>query len=106
MLRILLPVVVAVVVLACAGTASATTFCVPAFHAACPDNGTNVAKGTVEAAAKSNAVDGAADTVIIAAGTFTDDDDGTIAPTGTDVLTIQGAGAGATILTSSANTNI
>lgn len=106
MLRILLPVVVAAVVLACAGTASATTFCVPAFHAACPANGTNVAKGTVEAAAKSNAVDGAADTVIIAAGTFTDDDDGTIAPTGTDVLTIQGAGAGATILTSSANTNI
>lgn len=105
MVRALLLVAVTAAVLACAGPASATTFCVPGFHAACPDNGTNVVKTTVESAAKSNATDGAADTVIIAAGTFTDDDDGTIAPTGTDLLTIQGAGADATILTSSANTN-
>ncbi len=107
MLRALLLAGVTAAVLATAGPAGATTFCVPAFHAACPDNGTNVVKGTVQEAATSNASDNVPDTVIIAKGTFTET--GSIAPTGNDKLTIQGAGAAgpdATLLTTSASGNI
>ena len=103
MIRALLLAGVAAAFLASAGPASATTFCVPAFHAACPNANGNVEKTTVEGAATSNGSDTFPDTIIIAAGTFTDAD--TIEPTGNDQLTIQGAGADATLLTSSANTN-
>ena len=54
--------------LAFATPASATTFCVPDFHAACPDNGSNVAEADLEVAMQSNGSDGIADTIRIAAG--------------------------------------
>lgn len=83
--------------------AGATTFCVPTFHAACPNDGTNVVAASLDAAMTTNASDGVKDTVIIPAGVLTDPD--TFTPSGTDDLEIAGAGRDATILTSSANTN-
>jgi hypothetical protein len=90
--------------LAFPGAATATTFCVPTFHAACPDNGTNVAQPNVETAMQSNSTDGVADRVVIDAGTFTDT--GSFQTAGTDALEVVGAGRGKTFLTSSASGNI
>lgn len=90
-------------VLGLAAPASATTFCVPNFHAGCPNDGTNVAEANVEAAMGTNGSDGVADTVILAAGTVTNPD--SIVPVGSDPLTVRGAGADATILTTTDNTN-
>jgi hypothetical protein len=83
--------------------AHATTFCVPNFHAACPNNGTNVAQANLETAMQSNATDGIADEIIIDAGTFTDPV--TWDPNGSDALTIRGAGVDSTDLTSNSNSN-
>ncbi len=46
--------------------AMATTFCVPAFHAACPNSGGNVASPTLSSAMQTNGDDGTADKVIVA----------------------------------------
>src|SRR5689334_23293925 len=83
--------------------AHATTFCVPNFHAACPNNGTNVAQANLETAMQSNATDGIADEIIIDSGTFTDPDSWT--PAGSDALTVRGAGVDNTDLTASSNVN-
>lgn len=90
--------------LATSAPASATTFCVPSFHAGCPDNGTNVAEPSVEAAMSTSGSDGIADTVLIGTGTFTDTN--SINPSGSDPLTVRGAGAGQTELTTSSTGNI
>ncbi len=82
--------------------ANATTFCVPSFHAACPNNGTNVAQANLETAMQSNSNDGAPDTIKIDGVELSDAQ--TWEPSGTDVLTIEGAGA-ATRLTSASTIN-
>ena len=95
--------------------ARATTFCVPSFHAACPNSGGNVAKADVEEAMGLNSTDGIADQVIIAAGTFTENstyepepatDSETFEPKGSDPLTVIGAGPAATVLTTPATGNV
>ena len=86
-----------------AAPASATTFCVPGFHTACPDNGTNVAQASFETAINANAGDGIADRVLVGPLIVTDPD--TITANGTDPLEIVGAGPADTILTSSDNGN-
>lgn len=94
--------------LASAGPAAATTFCVPGFHAACPNSGGNVAEADLEKAMGLNGSDGKADAIVIAAGTIAEDGSfepaggsaGSLEPTGTDPLTVTGAGRGQTIVTS------
>ena len=94
-------------------TAMATTFCVPTFSAACPNNGTNVAEPDVEKAMHTKGEDGTPDEVRVAAGTFIETNafeppggnGPTFEPYGEDPLTIVGAGP-ATILTSSGTGNI
>ena len=44
---------------------SATTFCVPDFTAACPDNGTNVPKADLQTAVNTSASDGNPDRVLV-----------------------------------------
>ncbi len=96
--------VLAVLVLAVTATpASATTFCVPAFHASCPNNGANVAQASFETAINANGSDGSADRVLVAPLIVTDPD--TIEASGTDPLEIVGSGPADTILTSSDNGN-
>ena len=97
------PLLALVVLAATAAPASATTFCVPSFHAGCPDNGTNVAQASFETAITTNASDGIADRVLVGPLTVTDPD--TIEPGGTDPLEIVGSGPADTILTSSDNGN-
>lgn len=84
--------------------AGATTFCVPTFHAACPNNGTNVAAASLDTAMTTNAADGVKDTAIIPSGVLADPDSFT--PSGTDDLEVIGAGRTQTILTSSSSSNI
>ncbi len=93
--------------------AGATTICVPAFTSACPNAGGNVAKADLEEAISFQGKDGSADEVVIAAGTFVEN--GGFEPvggsatslelTGSDPLTIVGAGPAATILTSASTSN-
>jgi hypothetical protein len=98
-----------------AGSAAATTFCVPDFGPNCPRGGGNVAEADLEKAMGLNARDGTADTIIIAAGTYTDngtqepvgwEDPNNYAPEGSDALTIVGAGPAGTVVTSGGGGNI
>ena len=69
------PLTLAALALAVAAApASATTFCVPDFHAACPNNGTNVAQASFETAINANGSDGIADRVLVAPLIVTDPD--------------------------------
>lgn len=104
MRRIALPLIVLAAALAGASPASATTFCVPAFHPACPNDGTNVQQANLETALSANGSDGQADRVIIGSHIHTDAD--SLQATGSDGLEIIGAGPGDTVITSSATTNI
>ena len=90
---------VAGLVLGGAGTAGATTFCVPGFHAGCPANGSNVAQPDLETAMKTNGSDGVPDRVFVDAITYTNP--ASIDPAGTDDLEVIGAGPAKTRLTSS-----
>lgn len=84
--------------------AGATTFCVPGFHAACPDNGTNVPQTDLETAMKTQGADGIPDRVIIDAVDYTQPT--SIEAAGTDDLEIAGAGPGETsVSTTAAGTN-
>lgn len=85
-------------------SASATTFCVPGYHAACPNAGGNVAQPDLQAAVETNGGDGVPDTAIVDAFTYVDPQ--TLEPDGTDPLTIVGAGTDKTVITSSSNLNI
>jgi hypothetical protein len=110
--------IAATAVLAFAGIddeARATTFCVPGFHAACPNSGGNVAEADLEKAMGLNATDGVADQIIVAAGTFTENNAyepeagsgvNTFEPKGSDPLTITGASPASTVMTSSAGANV
>ncbi len=107
--------IAALAAMAGAGGASATTFCVPSFGPNCPNSGGNVAEADLEKAMGLNGRDGIADTIIIAAGTRTEDaayepvgweNAGTFSPEGSDPLTITGAGPGSTFLTSNGTGNI
>lgn len=99
-----------------ADEAAATTFCVPGFTATCPNAGGNVAETDLEKAMGLQGEDGKADEVRVAAGTFTESaayepepgssNPNTFEPKGSDPLTVVGAGAGSTILTSAGTTNI
>lgn len=84
--------------------ASATTFCVPAFSAACTDNGTNQARALLSTAVTELGNDGQADKVIVAPGTLTES--GSISASGNDPLEITGAGRDQTFVTTSATGNI
>jgi hypothetical protein len=90
MTRTYAALILAVVALAAPAGASATTFCVPTFHAACPDNGTNVAQSDLQTALTTDGKDGVADRVIIAAGTFTRGDSWELDGADTDDLEIAG----------------
>lgn len=92
------------VLLAAPGGAAATTFCVPAFHVACPDNGTNVAEADLQTALNADSNDGQADAIFVDEGTYTDDT-WTASDLGGDPLTIQGAGRAETELTSNSAAN-
>lgn len=99
--------------LAVATGAQATTFCVPT-SSACP-GGSGIAKADLEEAMGSNAEDGQADTVYVAAGTYVEDADFEPEPPNTDTITFEvdgnddltviGAGPGATIMTSAGSKN-
>jgi len=97
-------VVASAILMFLAGSAEATTFCVPGFFAACPNNGTNVANLNLENAASSFGTDGVADTIYVDASTYTDP--ATFEPVGTDALNIIGSGVDKTVITSSASGNI
>ena len=107
--------IVAIAAAATAGSASATTFCVPDFGPNCPNSGGNVAEADLEKAMGLNGKDGKADRIIIAAGVVKENADyeplgwenaGSFSPEGSDPLTIVGAGPGSTFLTSDGTGNI
>lgn len=101
--RLLLPACLAALALLPA-SASATTFCVPTFSAACPNDGTTVAQASLETAMSTSGSDGTADTIVLGPGVFSTTS--TFTPTGTDALTVVGQGAGASFLTSSSGANV
>lgn len=86
-------------------SAEASTFCVPDYSAACPNNGTNLKLGSLETAMQANQADGVKDTIHVAAGVLTDPDTFATGSGGTDALEIIGAGTGATVLTSASSAN-
>ncbi len=101
------------------GDASATTFCVPGFSAACPNSGGNKAVADLEKAMTLEASDGKADQILVAPGVYTEDESpGYFEPEpassnpftfellGSDPLTITGAGTGSTVMTSAGTKNI
>lgn len=92
---------VAAVLAVAAQPASATTFCVPGFTAACPDNGTNVPQANLQTAVNTSASDGSPDRVLVGPITFTTP--AVFAADGTDNLEIIGSGPDATRITT-ANT--
>ena len=84
-----------------AADASATTFCVPGFHAACPAGGGNVSQPSLQTALNSNGDDGLPDRIVIAAGTRTQADTYGIPSGDNDDLEIAGVGPGASFITTS-----
>lgn len=94
---------VAALLVALAPDAQATTFCVPTFGPGCADNGTNIEQANLEVAVSTSSNDGVPDTVIVQEHTYVDTNG--LLPSGSDDLTIDGAGVAKTTLTSSANTN-
>lgn len=95
--------VVFAVALVLSSPASATTFCVPGFHAACPAGDGHVAQANIEQAMQLNGSDGVPDTVIVDAGKATNPD--TIDAAGTDDLEVIGAGPDKTTVTIDSNAN-
>lgn len=83
-----------------AGPAAATTFCVPGFHAACPDSNGNVAQANLETAMKTDASDGIPDRVIVGAMTHSAAD--SLDASGTDDLEVIGAGPDQTVISTTA----
>ena len=100
---VVLSVALAIFTAIAAAPASATTFCVPGFHAGCLDNGSNVAEADLEAAMNTNDTDGIGDRVLVGAITYTGPD--SLRPLGTDPLTVIGSGTGQTRITSSSTSN-
>ena len=71
--------------------ASATTFCVPAYSATCPNAGANVAQPNLQTALNTNMSDGAPDRVILTAPAYVHGPS-RIDVLGSDRLTVAGAG--------------
>ena len=98
-------IALALLVLAGAAPASATTFCVPGFHAGCPDNDSNVNEPSLESAMDSLGNDGEPDKIIISAEFPTQT--GSIYPEpgafSTDPLEVVGAGTGLTGISANGN---
>jgi hypothetical protein len=104
-MRTALPLLLLTAALAGASPASATTFCVPAFTAACPNGAGNVQQADLQTALQTNGHDGVADRVVVAPGTFSRPDSLELYSGDDDALEVVGAGRGATYLTSTENTN-
>jgi hypothetical protein len=89
-----------------AGSAAATTFCVPGFHAACPNSGGNVAQASLEAAMQTNGDDTVADLIVIAPGTIASNANSYELLSGdNDDLEIVGAGPDKTTITNTGSSN-
>jgi hypothetical protein len=88
-----------------AAPASATTFCVPAFHPACPNNGSNVQQASLETAMQTNGDDTVTDRIVIATGTVTDGNSYKLLSGDSDDLEIVGAGPAATAITTTQSGN-
>lgn len=89
-----------------AGDAMATTFCVPSFHAACPNSGGNVAQANLQTAMQTNGDDTNPDRIVIDAGTISTNSNSYELDSGdNDDLEIVGAGPGATAITNSGTGN-
>jgi len=97
--------VVAIAILAGAGSAAATTFCVPGFHSACPNSGGNVAQGNLETAMQTSGDDTVPDRIVIAAGTITNPNPYELDSGDNDDLEIVGAGPEATAITTTGSGN-
>ena len=91
--------------LAAAAPASATTFCVPTFHAACTNNGTNVQQASLATAMQTNGDDGNSDTIVIDATTVSNPTSYTLPSGDNDPLTILGAGPDQSVITSTQTGN-
>jgi hypothetical protein len=89
-----------------AAPASATTFCVPGFHAACPNNGTNVAEPSLGTAMLTNGDDTVSDKIVIDAGTVSQAGQYNIDSGDNDDLEIVGAGPASTVITSTQTGNV
>lgn len=85
--------------LAFAAPASATTFCVPGFFDGCTADGGNQALSTLQVALTANAADGQADTIKLAPGTYSQAT--TFVTSGSDPLTVKGAGRTQSVITNS-----
>jgi hypothetical protein len=84
----------------------ATTFCVPSFHAACPNSGGNVAQASLETAMQTSGDDTVPDRIVIAAGTINTGSNSYELDSGdNDDLEIVGAGPAATAITNSGSGN-
>jgi hypothetical protein len=103
-IRIGLPAAAAFVLL-CPAPASATTFCVPTFHPACPNSAGSVAQSSLETAMQTSGDDTVPDRIVIAAGTITNPNPYEILSGDNDDLEIVGAGPAATAITSSGSGN-
>jgi hypothetical protein len=99
-----LPAVASLLLLG-AASASATTFCVPTFHPACPNSGGNVAQANLETAMQTSGDDTVPDRIVIAAGTITNPDPYEIFSGDNDNLEIVGAGPAATAITTTGSGN-
>jgi hypothetical protein len=104
--RRVLPLLTLAAALAAASPASATTFCVPGFHAACPDSGGNVALTGLEAAMQTSGDDGIDDRIVIAPGTISEATNYELDSGDDDDLEIVGAGPDQTAITTSASGNV
>lgn len=101
-----LAAVAAAVMTAGAGVATATTYCVPGFHSACPDVAGNFATSNLEAALQGNGDDGIADRIVIGEATVASNPDSYQLDSGdNDDLEIVGAGPGKSVITNTGSGN-
>lgn len=85
--------------------ASATTFCVPSFHAACPNSGGNLAQTSLQTAMETAGDDTVPDRIVIAATTVTNANSYQLDSGDNDDLEIVGAGPEATAITTTGSGN-
>lgn len=106
---VLVAAITALGMLVAAGGASATTFCVPDFHAQCSDDGESVAEPSFQDALLTDRSDGEPDRIVLDAATIDQAGDGTgdgyALGSGGDPLEIVGAGPNQTTLTNETTGN-
>lgn len=88
-----------------AAPASATTFCVPGYHAACPNSGGNIAQANLETAMQTSGDDTIPDRIVIAAAPVTNPNPYELLSGDNDDLEIIGAGPSATAITTTGTGN-